>query len=495
MSDSNWNTLNNNEPDVISQNTLADNTPLDNNSTTTNPVNTASSDDFSSNHNFQTEETNQTTNTSDAFYENTTRETKSEQTIYTYQSYGSTVPDPVKKEHPVLKKIAKLIACAACFGVVAGSCFFGTTKLYEYIFPNSPIVTQLSETSAKTPILIPSTETNTVGELDASETVTEVVKNAMPAMVSITSTVQSTSYFFGQPYTEESTSGGSGIIVGKNDTDILIATNHHVIDNAVSIAVTFTDGSTAQALVKGSDALADLAIIAISLNTLTEETLSNIDIAVLGDSEDANVGEMVIAIGNALGYGPTTTVGYLSAKDREVNIDGNNMILLQTNAAINHGNSGGALLNSRGEVIGINNAKLSSTSIEGICFAIPISKATPILNELMSREILSEEEKGYLGISVKELDSSIFQFFSDWPEGVYVYSVSVGSPAEAAGIYAGDMITAINGVSVTTANQLINAVTSNRIGAEIEVTLQRNVNGEFQEFVYRITLGPKPVEN
>ena len=495
MSDSNWNTLNNNEPDVISQNTLADDTPLDNNSTTTNPVNTASSDDFSSNHNFQTEEMNQTTNTSDTFYENTTQETQSEQTFYTYQSYGSTVPDPVKKEHPVLKKIAKLIACAACFGVVAGSCFFGTTKLYEYIFPNSPIVTQLSETTSKTPILIPSTETNTVGELDASETVTEVVKNAMPAMVSITSTVQSTSYFFGQPYTEESTSGGSGIIVGKNDTDILIATNHHVIDNAVSIAVTFTDGSTAQALVKGSDALADLAIIAISLNTLTEETLSNIDIAVLGDSEDANVGEMVIAIGNALGYGPTTTVGYLSAKDREVNIDGNNMILLQTNAAINHGNSGGALLNSRGEVIGINNAKLSSTSIEGICFAIPISKATPILNELMSREILAEEEKGYLGISVKELDSSIFQFFSDWPEGVYVYSVSEGSPAEAAGIYSGDIITAINGVSVTTSNQLINAVTSNRIGTEIEVTLQRNVNGAFEQFVYRITLGPKPVTN
>ena len=431
----------------------------------------------------------------DSSFNTTQNNTYEQSTTYSYQSYGSTVPDPVKKEHPVLKKVAKLIACAACFGVVAGSCFFGTTKLYEYFFPNSPVVTQLSESTSKAPLLIASTETNTVGELDASETVTEVVKNAMPAMVSITSTVQTTSYFFGQPYTEESTSGGSGIIVGKNDTDILIATNHHVINDAISIAVTFTDGSTAQAFVKGSDSLADLAIIAVSLNTLTEETLSNIDIAVLGDSESANVGEMVIAIGNALGYGPTTTVGYLSAKDREVNIDGNNMILLQTNAAINHGNSGGALLNSRGEVIGINNAKLSSTSIEGICFAIPISKATPILNELMSREILSEEEKGYLGISVKELDSSIFQFFSDWPEGVYVYSVSEGSPAEAAGIYAGDMITAINGVSVTTANQLINAVTSNRIGAEIEVTLQRNVNGAFQEFVYHITLGPKPVTN
>lgn len=447
---------------------------------------------------FSTNEPNTTqpTDNFNTFYENTTNKNTYEQTTtYSYQSYGSTVPDPVKKEHPVLKKVAKLIACAACFGIVAGSCFFGTTKLYEYFFPNSPVITQLSEGTSKTPFLIASTETNTVGELDASETVTEVVKNAMPAMVSITSTVQTTSYFFGQPYTEESTSGGSGIIVGKNDTDILIATNHHVINDAISIAVTFTDGSTAQAFVKGSDSLADLAIIAVSLNTLTEETLSNIDIAVLGDSESANVGEMVIAIGNALGYGPTTTVGYLSAKDREVNIDGNNMILLQTNAAINHGNSGGALLNSRGEVIGINNAKLSSTSIEGICFAIPISKATPILNELMSREILSEEEKGYLGISVKELDSSIFQFFADWPEGVYVYSVSEGSPAEKAGIYAGDMITAINGVSVTTANQLINAVTSNRIGTEIEVTLQRNVNGAFEEFVYHITLGPKPVTN
>lgn len=486
MSDSDFNFFSTNEP----------NTSSDNNATQDSSFEASSQNTTSSESGFYTKEIEQPTNNFNTFYENTTNQNPYEQTTtYSYQSYGSTVPDPIKKEHPVLKKVAKLIACAACFGVIAGSCFFGTIKLYGYFFQNSPVVTQLSENTLKAPILIASTETNTVGELDPSETVTEVVKNAMPAMVSITSTVQNTSYFFGQPYTEESTSGGSGIIVGKNDTDILIATNHHVIDNAVSIGVTFTDGSTAQALVKGSDALADLAIIAVSLNTLTEETLSNIDIAVLGDSEGANVGEMVIAIGNALGYGPTTTVGYLSAKDREVNIDGNNMILLQTNAAINHGNSGGALLNSRGEVIGINNAKLSSTSIEGICFAIPISKATPILNELMSREILSEEEKGYLGISVKELDSSIFQFFSDWPEGVYVYSVSEGSPAEAAGIYAGDMITAINGVSVTTANQLINAVTSNRIGAEIEVTLQRNVNGAFEEFVYRITLGPKPVTN
>ena len=482
MSDSDLNFFSTNEPNTSSNNSAAQEA--------------SSQNTTSSESGFYTKEATQPTNNFNTFYENTTNKNTYEQTTtYSYQSYGSTVPDPVKKEHPVLKKTAKLILCAACFGFVAGSCFFGTTKLYEYFFPNSPVITQLSESTSKTPFLIASTETNTVGELDASETVTEVVKNAMPAMVSITSTVQTTSYFFGQPYAQESTSGGSGIIVGKNDTDILIATNHHVINDAISIAVTFTDGSTAQAFVKGSDSLADLAIIAVSLNTLTEETLSNIDIAVLGDSESANVGEMVIAIGNALGYGPTTTVGYLSAKDREVNIDGNNMTLLQTNAAINHGNSGGALLNSRGEVIGINNAKLSSTSIEGICFAIPISKATPILNELMSREILSEEEKGYLGISVKELDSSIFQFFADWPEGVYVYSVSEGSPAEKAGIYAGDMITAINGVSVTTANQLINAVTSNRIGVEIEVTLQRNVNGAFKEFVYHITLGPKPVTN
>lgn len=469
MADSDWNSLNNNESDSSSDNT----TP---------------------GYSFWAEEMHAPTSDSGSFYENVNQTDTPEQSAYSYQSYGATIPEPVKKEHPRLKKAARLVLCAACFGFVAASCFWGTTKLYSHFFPNSPVMGEntIPHPQHKIP-QIASTQTTTVGEMDASGTVTEVVKNAMPAMVSITSTVQTTSYFFGQPYTEESTSGGSGIIVGKNDTDILIATNHHVIDDAISIAVTFTDGSTAQALVKGSDSLADLAIIAISLDGLTEETLSNIDIAVLGDSESANVGEMVIAIGNALGYGPTTTVGYLSAKDREVNIDGNNMILLQTNAAINHGNSGGALLNSRGEVIGINNAKLSSTSIEGICFAIPISKATPILNELMTREILSEEEKGYLGISVKELDSSIFQFFSDWPEGVYVYSVSEGSPAEAAGIYAGDMITAINGVSVTTANQLINAVTSNRIGAEIEVTLQRNVNGTFQEFVYRITLGPKPV--
>ena len=177
--------------------------------------------------------------------------------------------------------------------------------------------------------------------------------------------------------------------------------------------------------------------------------------------------------------------------DREITIEGNDMILLQTNAAINSGNSGGALLNTKGEVIGINNAKLSSTDIEGICFAIPISEATPILDDLMTHEILADDEKGYLGVSVTELDSAIFRDYN-WPEGVYVSAVTEGSAAEKAGIYRGDIITHVNGEKVSTANQLVNAVTSNRYGTVVEITLQRIINGTFSEFTYSVTLQQNP---
>lgn len=406
------------------------------------------------------------------------------------------VPAKKKKEHRVLKKLFGCIGLAACFGVVAGGAFFGVRYAVTRLFPEE--TEQLEELTGtndlftkKPNITIASTSTGDVGETDASETVAAVVEQTMPAMVSIQTISTTTSYFWGQPIYNDQEGGGSGIIVGSNDDDLLIATNYHVIDETSSVKAILADGTTHDVTVKGTDAAADLAILALPLSGLTQETLDSIDIAVLGDSDNAKIGQMVIAIGNALGYGPTVTVGYLSAKDRELTIQGNDMILLQTNAAINSGNSGGALLNTKGEVIGINNAKLTSTDIEGICFAIPISEATPILDDLMTREILSDDEKGYLGVSVMELDSSVFLDYN-WPEGVYVSGISAGSAAEKAGIYRGDIITHVNGEKVTTANQLVNAVTSNRCGTVVEITLQRIVDGQFNEFTYSVTLQQNP---
>lgn len=401
-----------------------------------------------------------------------------------------------KKKCGFIRKLLGCIGLAACFGLIAGGTFFGVKLAFTHFFPQESA--QLEKQPgvgdilfSKPNITISSTEVTEVGDMDATETVATVVEQTMPAMVSVQTLKQTTSYFWGQPIYDEQQGGGSGIIVGSNENDLLIATNYHVIEGTTSVQVILADNTSHNVTVKGSDADADLAILALPIADLSQETMDNIDIAVLGDSDSSKIGQMVIAIGNALGYGPTVTVGYLSAKDREVTIQGNDMILLQTNAAINSGNSGGALLNTKGEVIGINNAKLTSTEIEGICFAIPISEATPILDELMTREILTEEEKGYLGVSVTELDSAIFQTYN-WPDGVYVSDVTKGSAAEVAGIYKGDIITHVNGDAITTTNQLINAVTSHRHGTEIEITLQRIIEGSFKEFTYSVTLQQHP---
>lgn len=409
------------------------------------------------------------------------------------------LPKRKKKSRGKLKIFFGCIGLAACFGIVAGGAFFGVKYAFSYFFPEKAAIMDELTNPANKPgkkqeVTIASTPLVSVDAMDASETVAAVVEQTMPAMVSIQTLTTTTTYFWGQPISSDNEGGGSGIIVGSNENDLLIATNYHVIDGTSSVKAVLADGTTHTVTVKGSDPQADLAILALPIKGLTQETLDSIDVAVLGDSDSSRIGQMVIAIGNALGYGPTVTVGYLSAKDRELTISGNDMVLLQTNAAINSGNSGGALLNTKGEVIGINNAKLTSTEIEGICFAIPISSATPILNDLMTREILSENEKGYLGVTVLELDASIFQTYG-WPEGVYVSAIAEGSAAEKAGIYKGDIITHVNGKQVTTPNQLINEVTSNRIGAVVEITLQRVVNGQHEEFTYSVTLQQNPTLN
>lgn len=311
--------------------------------------------------------------------------------------------------------------------------------------------------------------------------VSDIVENAMPSMVSIDCTITETYNYFGQDYSQDATGSGSGFMVGENDNELFIATNNHVVEGANSIEITFIDGKKAQATTKGTDSTADLAVVSVKKSDLKKDTMDQIKIAKLGESNDIRLGQMVVAIGNALGYGQSVTVGYVSAKDREVEVaKGEKMVLLQTDAAINPGNSGGALINLNGEVIGIPTIKYADSQVEGMGFAIPITRATPILDELMKREVLTEGEQGYLGVSCLDVTSDANSMYNI-PVGVYVSEVSDDGAAKEAGIQVGDIITAINGVETSSKEALVEKVHSYRIGTKITLTIQRSSNGKYKE--------------
>ena len=405
--------------------------------------------------------------------------------------------EPPKKKKPFLKAV-KYAAKAACFGIIAGAAFLGVNyisgEVFGYqIFPMESSVSGNGSaigTGKQLNITLGTTNTIEGVENPAESVVVQVVDENMAATVAVKSTFLNTYSYWGQQYQQESQGSGSGFIVGINETELLIATNNHVIDEATKIEITFIDDTVAEASIKGTDSIADLAIIAVPLESLSADTLSKIRVATLGDSDEVRLGEMAIAIGNALGYGQSVTVGYISAKDREVSVDGNTMVLLQTDAAINGGNSGGPLFNTRGEVIGINSVKYADTNVEGMCFAIPISRAIPILNELMNRETLAEEDRGFLGVSTRTVTDDIASFYG-WPTGAYIVSVVEGSPAEAANLYIGDIVTSVNGVQIITADQLVSAISSYRYGTTIELKVQRNVNGKYEEITISATLAQK----
>ncbi len=326
--------------------------------------------------------------------------------------------------------------------------------------------------------------------------VSEIVEEAMPSVVSIVCTGSVEGYsVFGQRYNQEVTTGGTGFIVGQNDSELLLATNCHVVEDSTAIQVTFNDGSTAQAVVKGSDAQADLAVIAISLKDIKSDTLAAIKVAVLGDSDDVKVGQMAIAIGNARGMGQSVTVGYISAKDRQLDMpdektgETKTMNFLQTDAAINGGNSGGPLLNANGEVVGISSAKISDTQVEGMCFAIPISSAIPIINDLMNRETLTDDEKGYMGVTLQNISSDAVKMYGV-PDGVYVSDVKDNGPADKAGIEDGDIIVAINDTAVNSSTAAVDKVTSMRAGTEVTVKLYRQNEQKtgYNEMQVKVTL-------
>ena len=313
----------------------------------------------------------------------------------------------------------------------------------------------------------------------------------MPSIVSITNTsVQVVRSWF-QSYEQEVEGAGSGIIIGQTDKEILIATNNHVIDGAKELTVSFSDETAVEATVKGVDKAMDLAVIAIDVNEMEEETLNKIKVAALGSSDDLRVGESAIAIGNALGYGQSVTVGYISALDREVDADGKTMKLLQTDAAINPGNSGGALLNSKGEVIGINTMKFVDSTVEGMGYAIPISKAIPIINDLMNEKVIKESEQGYLGIRGSDSTDEYAKNFN-MPNGVYVVKILEDSPADKCGLKAGDIITKFGDRDVSTMEELQSVLSKKKAGEEIEMVIQRNnEKGEYKEITLKVKLGAK----
>lgn len=417
--------------------------------------------------------------------------------------YRETVQAP-RKKNSWARKAAGITAAAVLFGTVAGGVMTGVNYVGARLTGLADITaTAPAETEGTTTAQVPETSAaSNNGSTTAVSTVTDVssiAEKAMPSLVAIndTMTVEQNN-FFGMPQTYQAQSSGSGIIVGQNDTELLIATNNHVVSGATDMKVTFTDSTQVAAAVKGTDSATDLAIIAVKLSDIPSDTMSKIKVATLGNSDNVKVGQQVIAIGNALGCGQSLTVGYISALDREITDEnGIQHTYIQTDAAINPGNSGGALLDLNGNVIGINAAKNASTEVEGMGFAIPISKAQEILNNLMTkktREAVDESAQGYLGIQGTNIDANASKEYG-MPVGIYVYKIVEGGAAANSDLKEKDIITKFDGQSVTNMEELKQMLTYYEGGSTVSLTVQSLVNGSYVEHEVQITLGTKPASN
>lgn len=397
----------------------------------------------------------------------------------------------------LFRKLGVFLLCGILFGGAGAGAFMGVMKISGYEAKLQKAVDAADQTKTTKIGTAETTPTNTASTGSTGSSVAEVAKNAMPSIVAITNTqiYQSNdwSYFFYGGGSQEVTGSGSGIIIGQNDTELLVLTNYHVIDGANSLKVTFIDDSTADAQVKGTAEKNDLAVIAVSLESLSEETMGSIKIATLGDSNSLQVGDEVIAIGNALGYGQSLTHGYVSALSREVTINGNTLTLLQTDAAINPGNSGGALLNLKGEVIGINSAKYSSEDVEGMGFAIPVSEAQDIISNLMTKQTrtaVDEKDASWLGINGVDMNGTNAQQYN-MPEGVYVYSIVENGPAASSELRERDIITAVEGEGISSMDELKTQLSYYAGGTEIELTIERLEDGQYKTMEITVTLGYK----
>ncbi|MDE6025771.1 MAG: trypsin-like peptidase domain-containing protein [Lachnospiraceae bacterium] len=413
------------------------------------------------------------------------------------------------KKGNFLKKAASLVAGAAVFGMVAGATFnlvadvdssdnkreMEISEIFDdsvAVFSNKQNKEEIENTDKNPDDDIPTTSLVS-NKVAAGMDVSEIAKAVMPSVVSINVTVmtQYDSFFYGN-YEYETPGSGSGIIIGKNDSELLIVTNNHVVNDAKTVSVCFIDDNSYDAVVKGTDSANDLAIIVVKLEDISEDTMSKIEIAKLGDSDAVLVGEQVVAIGNALGYGQSVTTGIVSAKDRVV--DTNVTPLIQTDAAINPGNSGGALLNMKGEVIGINSSKYMSTEVEGMGYAIPISKVDSIIDNLMNRrtreKVEDEAKRGYLGIQYNEVSDEAITLYNI-PAGVLVTKVTAGSPADRAGIKENSIITEFDGQSITDPNTLVDLLQYYRAGEKVEVKIQVPGVSGYTEKTVTVKLGSR----
>lgn len=323
-------------------------------------------------------------------------------------------------------------------------------------------------------------------------TVAEVAENCMPSIVSI-NVIGEYDY---NGYKAEGESAGSGIIVGESDTELLIATNYHVVKNNKTITINFCDDSNAEAIVKGKKVSMDIAVVAVSLDDLSEETREAIKIAIIGDSDDTKVGEGVVAIGNALGYGQSVTAGVVSALNREIVTESGEVgNFIQTDAAINPGNSGGALLNMRGELIGINSDKLFGSAVEGMGYAIPINEAEPIIRDLMNKKQLVElppEEQSYFGIAAVEINTTLYTNEGSLiPKGVYISEIVPGGTADMAGLLRGDIITEFEGDSIVSMAEFKKYLASYAAGSKVHITYERYNGVEYEEYTIEVTLQGK----
>ena len=426
-----------------------------------------------------------------------------------------------RNQNSFQKKAGTTIALAVIFGLVAAVVFQAANFAADRFLNTGKSSVQIKTTDSVDLQETASDDSTADKVLSDSEngTVAAVAQASMPSVVAITTvSVQEIPSFFGYSSRQyKSASTGSGIIVGDNDDELLIATNNHVVDGATTLSVCFIGDDVANAetetvnagdngdlnvedavsaKIKGTDADNDLAVVAVKKSDIPEDTLNQIKIAQIGSSDDLAVGQQVVAIGNALGYGQSVTSGWISALNRTISTDDgmNSTGLIQTDAAINPGNSGGALLNMKGELIGINSAKYADSAVEGMGYAIPISKAKPILAELMNRETrekVDSNKKGYLGVSLANLTTEAIEMYN-MPTGAFVRNVEDDSPAQEAGICKGDIIVKFDGQKVSDGDDLLDKLQYYKSGEKIEAVIARATNGEYEENTVELTLGTRP---
>lgn len=402
-----------------------------------------------------------------------------------------------KKPVTTGKKWASVVAMALVFGLIAGGVMVGVNAAGGYLINRENRTDQISQTQT-----VNSNSGTSSSDSGQTGTVAEVAKDAMPSVVTIsTMSVEEMRSFFGGTQQYKVEGAGTGVIVGKNDTELLIATNNHVVEGAGSLSVGFIDEESVAGEVKGTDVDNDLAVVSVKLSDIPDDTMNQIKIATVGDSDNLQLGDQVVAIGNALGYGQSVTSGYVSALDRDLTLTDQNGTtinstgLIQTDAAINEGNSGGALLNMNGELIGINEAKTASsstgTAVDNIGFAIPIDKAEKSLQQLMNlttREKVDASQASYLGIAGQDVSEEAKELYGI-PSGVVVAEVVENGPADEAGVKKGDILTELDGRSIGSMEQLQDVLQYYAAGETVDIVIQRSDNGSYQDQTLSITLG------